>query len=614
MFRATLSNYHYLKEVFELLSRVDRKKILLLALLQFFISILDLLGLLVIGIVSSLSISIVSLVPIPDSLGFITKLPFFKSIALTNLVLILSIIAALLLISKTVISALITRKITGFLSYREAQISSSYIAYVCHSSPKWQLSKSPQYISGVALEGANSAVTISLGQVINLIVELLSMAIIFIGISTFDLSITLPSFLFFGLSSWISYKFLADKVRDAGKENYLIGISSNELIRNMVIGSRELYTSSTRDYVLELYKEQRLINFRATRARSMAAMLPKYASEVSMVVGGLLIAGFQFLIKDAHDAITSLVIFMALSSRLLPLLLRIQAAILAIRGGSEATKNFLDEYREAQINANIFQLDNFYEFGKNSNGYFEPEIVLDSVNLRHDPESQFQISDINLSIRSGEFIALTGPSGSGKSTLIDLILGIISPDSGIITISGVPPIVAMQEWPNCIRYVPQDIYLFGGTILDNIKWPDKESQLSDYELEQLLTTVELSDWIKSLPKGIHTKLNSLGSNLSGGQKQRIGIARALYSSPKILILDESTSSLDTKTEREIVYNILNKMRNITRIVIAHRITTIKNADTILLVKDGRIIAHGQFDKLWTESEDFKELAGVELLP
>lgn len=581
--------YSYLFELLNLLSKNDRKKIIYLGILQFLISIFDLFGLLLIGLVTSLSVNIISLAPIPKSLNFIFGLPLIGDLELETLVIWLSLIGASFLILKTVASALITRKLAGFLSLREAQISSQYISYIANTSPKWQLNKSPQYISGVAIEGVNSAITLTLGQCVNLIVEFFSVSIIFLGVSSFDPTITLPSLLFFTVTGWMSVKFLTSRTKEAGKEQFLAGISSNEMVKNIVITSRDLYLANKRIIATDHYSELRLKNYRAVRTKAIISLIPKYISEVTMLVGGILIAGYQFMIKDARDAITALVVFLALSSRILPSLLRIQGDLLQIRGSSEATKNFLEEFKiAASLAPDFTKLKSFESHLGLVPEKFEPSIRLSNVSLRHSETSDFSISDLSLKVNPGEFVAITGPSGSGKTTLVDLMLGILDPDSGSAQISGLRPAMAVKKWSSAIRYVPQDVQLIPGSILQNITWPELTSDLGEEELRNLFETVDLMDWIDSLDDGWHSVINSLGTNLSGGQKQRIGIARALYSSPKILFLDESTSSLDVKTEEEIVSNILLKMKNITRIVIAHRISTIKDADRIINIKNGKI--------------------------
>lgn len=599
------TKYGYLNAVLQLLPSADRKKIFYLGVLQFLISIFDLLGLLIIGVVISLAMNIITLIPIPKSLNFILDLPLIGGLPLERLIVCLSLIAAILLILKTLASALIMRKITGFLSLREAQISSQYIVNVSNASPKWQLSKSPHYISGIAIEGANSAITLSLGQLVNLLVEVFSVSLIFIGISTFDPTITIPSFAFFTISGWLSVKFLSSRTREAGKEQFLLGISSNELVKNIVVSSRDLYLANKRATAASLYADQRIRNYRAVRAKAMISLIPKYVSEITMIIGGVLIAGFQFMIKDAKEAITGLVVFVALSSRLLPALLRIQGDVLQIRGSSEATKNFLEEF---ELVRNVTRAQDFSisQLSEDSvvGRVMDPRISLRNIACRHTEKSDFLITGLTLDVEPGEFLAIAGPSGSGKTTLVDLMLGIITPESGSAEISGMAPSEAVKMWPNGIRYAPQDIQLIPGSILQNVIWPDLETSLSDDSLWELFDVVELSEWLRSLDDNWHSQINSLGTNLSGGQKQRIGIARALYSSPKILFLDESTSALDSKTEQEIVENILMKMKSLTRIVIAHRISTIKNADKIIYMKNGKILAQGNFLSISSKIEDF----------
>ena len=601
MFRKIISNYDYLRDVLNLLPISDRRKIIYLGLIQFLVSIFDLLGLLLIAAVTSLGLNIISLVPIPASLNFILDLPLLRTLPLEKVVVALSLIAATLLILKTITNALITRKVTGFLALREAHLSSQYMNFVATSSPKWQLSKSPQYISGVAMEGANSAVTLSLGQVVNLLVECCSILMLFLGISTFDPTITFPSLLFFIISGWVSVRFLSSRTRSAGRENYFLGISSSELVKNVVTGSRELYVSNKQQKVMKQFADQRLRNYQAVRTRALVAVIPKYISEITMVLGGVLIAGLQFALKDAKDAITGLVVFTALSSRLLPSLLRVQGAILQIRGSGEATKNFLEEFRAAREASNIVILPTS---SNDLPGKFIASIKLENVSARHLGEASFELSNISLDIAQGEFLAIIGPSGSGKTTLVDVMLGIVSPSSGRSTIAGQPPAQAIRIWPNKIRYVPQDVQLISGSILENIIWPDSHAVLKESEIRQLLQVVELEAWVDSLAEGVNTRINSLGTNVSGGQKQRIGIARALYAAPQILFLDESTSALDAQTEKEIIEKILGRMNSLTRIVIAHRISTIKDADRIVYIENGAIRAIGSFQELMEQIPGF----------
>jgi ABC-type multidrug transport system fused ATPase/permease subunit len=216
-------------------------------------------------------------------------------------------------------------------------------------------------------------------------------------------------------------------------------------------------------------------------------------------------------------------------------------------------------------------------------------------------------------IESGEFVALVGPSAAGKTTLVDAMIGAVAIQTGNIQISGFGIQEAIKNFPNAIRYVPQDIQIISGTLAANILWPVgvNEKTLDESKIAMVLKQVGLSSWVAQQPKGINAHLSAGGGSMSGGQKQRLGIARALIVSPKLLILDESTSSLDVATEEMISHEILHNLRGITRVVIAHRLSTIKDADRIFYIESGKIRGVGSFQNLLHAIPEFRHAAGFE---
>jgi ABC-type bacteriocin/lantibiotic exporter with double-glycine peptidase domain len=211
-------------------------------------------------------------------------------------------------------------------------------------------------------------------------------------------------------------------------------------------------------------------------------------------------------------------------------------------------------------------------------------------------------------VKPGDFIGIVGPSGGGKTTLVDMLAGIGHLNSGSVTISGTSPAQAVIKWPNEIRYVPQDVHLIVGTVRMNLTWPDLESQVRDEDLIRVIEQVGLLPWINNLPNGLDTNVEYVGANMSGGQKQRIGIARALICNPHLLFLDEATSSLDSSTENLITSNVISRLQGVTRIVVAHRISTIQNANRIIYVANGKIVAEGSFEQIRKTVPDFEEQA------
>lgn len=216
------------------------------------------------------------------------------------------------------------------------------------------------------------------------------------------------------------------------------------------------------------------------------------------------------------------------------------------------------------------------------------------------------LNNFNLSVKEGESVAFVGGSGAGKSTIINLVIGFERPQEGQILIDGVNMInLDMTKYRNQIAVVPQNTILFAGTMKDNITYG--LDNISDEKVMEVLTAVGLDDLVSELPWGIHTHLGEHGGKLSGGQRQRISIARALLRDPKIIIFDEATSALDSASEKKVQAAVDNMMKQCTTFLVAHRLSTIKNADRIAYVKNGIITEMGSYDELMAKKGDFYQL-------
>ena len=190
-----------------------------------------------------------------------------------------------------------------------------------------------------------------------------------------------------------------------------------------------------------------------------------------------------------------------------------------------------------------------------------------------------------------------GESGSGKSTLIDLLLGIHEPTSGKIEISNLSPAEAIKRWPGAIAYVPQDVFLTGKSIKENIALGYPAEEIPENLIKGALEISQLTNFVEELPEGLETLLGESGSRLSGGQKQRIGIARAFLTKPEIVFLDEATSALDSQTELDVSNAVAELIGKVTIIMIAHRLSTVRSADQVLYVESGKIVAQGTFEEV-----------------
>jgi ABC-type multidrug transport system fused ATPase/permease subunit len=220
------------------------------------------------------------------------------------------------------------------------------------------------------------------------------------------------------------------------------------------------------------------------------------------------------------------------------------------------------------------------------------------------------LNDINLSIKSGETVGFVGPSGGGKSTLMDIVLGLHEPSSGEVTVDGVNITVDPTGWRGMIGFVPQQIYLIDDSIRRNIAYGIEDEEIDDARLTEVIRLAYLEGVIDALPNGVDTVIGEHGTRMSGGQRQRVAIARALYRDPDILVFDEATSALDTVSESEVTDAIEALARSRTVLIIAHRLSTVKNCDRIVFIQNGKIADQGKFDELCSRNADFARMATI----
>jgi ATP-binding cassette subfamily C protein len=240
----------------------------------------------------------------------------------------------------------------------------------------------------------------------------------------------------------------------------------------------------------------------------------------------------------------------------------------------------------------------------NAKTIFIPSVDFKNVTFQYSPEAQMKIESLNLEIRPYQFVAFVGPSGAGKSTLIDLLFGLLTPKNGEVLIGGMPARLALGIWPGECGYVPQNVVIHKGSVISNLLMGLERNEEAEKRAKELLKTVDMYEAIMALEGGLDAIIEERGGNLSGGQKQRLGIARALMTNPKILVMDESTSMLDATSEKAITDSLLGLRSNVTLIVIAHRLSTVKSAERLFYIKDGKVIAEGDFESLRSQVQDF----------
>ncbi len=233
---------------------------------------------------------------------------------------------------------------------------------------------------------------------------------------------------------------------------------------------------------------------------------------------------------------------------------------------------------------------------------------LSNVFLKYQGAKDFAVKNISLTVNTGEVLALVGPSGSGKTSSVDIILGIIEASEGFSEVSGVAPLEAIKKWPGAIGYVPQDVMIANTTVRENVLLGFDPTSDFDEQVWRALKIAQLDKFVESLPEGLDTKVGDRGARLSGGQRQRLGIARAMFTNPKLLVLDEATSALDGSTEASISESIQAMRGDVTIVMIAHRLSTVRAADKVVYLDKGLILASGKFDEVRNLVPDFDRQA------
>jgi ABC-type multidrug transport system fused ATPase/permease subunit len=438
-----------------------------------------------------------------------------------------------------------------------------------------------------------------------MISDLSLLLIMAVGLFVVDTFTALGTFLVFGLIGFLLYRSMHVKARTLGLETSVLSIQSNEKIVEVFSSYRESVVRNRRDYYA---REIGKVRFALADANAEVGFMPyvsKYVIETSIVLGALLISAMQFILQDATQAVATLAIFLAAGTRIAPAVLRIQQGSIQIRGNLGAaapTLDLIDTLGDAPMIENVDDTVDIEHLG------FVSEIKVTNVSLTYPNKHTPAISNITLTIPTGASVAFVGPSGAGKTTIIDVLLGVLNPDEGSVLISGLSPLLAVAKWPGAVSYVPQDVVIATGTIRENVGLGYPPEVATDELVMRALKVAHLDKFVTGLPRGLDTQVGERGAKISGGQRQRLGIARAMFTHPHLLVLDEATSSLDGETEASIS-EAINAMRGSTTVVmIAHRLSTVRSADIVVYLSDGKIKAVGTFEEVRKAVPDFDRQA------
>ena len=587
------------------LSKSDKKKLLFIALIQILLGIMDLLGVLAIGLLGTLSITGIQANQPGAKVGSVLELLGLSNATLQTQVSVVGITAVFLLVGRTVLSIIFTRRILYFMSYRGAALSAKLVSKFL--SQPWLVIQ--RWTVQEALFAVTRGVEIVSLEVLALSVVLIAdialLAILITGLFIVDPVTSIGTVLIFGVIALILYKLMHQKAEKIGYKSAALSIKSSEKISEVFSSYRESIVRNRRDfYGREIAKTR--FEFADTRAEiGFMPYISKYVIETTVIIGAVLIGAVQFLMQDAAHAVATLAIFVAAGSRIAPAVLRIQQGSVTMKGSLGMAKPTLDLIDFLGNEHLVENLDD--EVHTKHEGFF-PSLKVSNVSLTYPEKREKVLKEISLDVDPGTVIAIVGQSGAGKTSLVDVVLGVLEPDIGSVQISGVTPLEAISRWPGAIAYVPQDVLVVNGTIRENIALGYPSEAATDELVNDAISIASLTEFVESLPEGLDTNLGERGAKISGGQRQRIGIARALFTKPKLLVLDEATSALDGGTEESISSDIQRLKGSTTVVLIAHRLSTVRDADLVLYMDKGEIVARGTFEEVRNAVPDFDRQA------
>ena len=599
-----------LKRALELLKPRDHRRLYLGMAAQVCISLLDTAGVLLIGAITYIASSTTEGNGVPKSVESVLAKLGFESVQANKLLAILGVIAIILFMGRSIIAPLLLRKILRFLTSRSAEISGELTRKHFNQSLKevqWATSQRTAFALG---SGISATISDTLGAWVVLVAEASLLVMLSITLLIIAPGITIFTLIYFMIVVYFMQKWLGRKSSRAAKRRYAADIAGASAVVELVGSFREVFVGNHVEYYVDKFSHIRRSGAAAQSTLQLINYIPKYALEAALITGAGLLTVFEFSTQTPTKAISTLVLFMSAASRMFPSLIRIQGSATSIRAASSAARystELLAIMKDRELRQKDFQPD--LDFKKiRETEKFVPEIRIENLSFKYGSDSDLIIDSVSLEIPVGSFVAIVGPTGSGKSTLVDLILGVSDPISGVLCIGGMPPRQAVQVWPGQIGFVPQTVSLNAASVRENVAIGLKPGEIDDAKVWAVLEQVRLAELLRNSREGLDTEVGERGLRFSGGQRQRLGLARALYTDPKLLVLDEATSALDSETESAVSQAISEMGSNVTRVTIAHRLATVMDADQVIYLDSGRVLATGTFQEVRQAVPEFDQQA------
>ena len=428
----------------------------------------------------------------------------------------------------------------------------------------------------------------------NSIITLIILALLFLKFP----AIALFTVIFVVASMIVLNKFFKHKTEVLAPQMLSFSLKNNNQVLENIKNLKEIRIFSAEKYFFDKFNKVQRENNNVIFKNTFYASIPPYLVEIILVISLIILAGLITLknYDDSSKIIASYGLILGIVFRIAPSLNRIQVALNHMNSSKDLVKKMNDEYEQNHFDvvSNVTNNNDSLEFNE--------KIKFEDVSFGY-RENVSVIKNCSFEIKKGEFVGIIGLSGAGKTTMADILMGLLPVNSGKIMVDNEEITEKnINAFRNLTGYVPQEVNLLENSFKNNVAWGQDEKNIDDERVIESLKLAQLYDFVQE-----NGGINSVIRGLSQGQKQRLMIARGLYKNPEILIFDEATSSLDVETEHEITKMLTSLKGNKTLIAIAHRLSTLKECDKLIYLKDGVIVDVGTFEELENRHEDFKNL-------
>ena len=555
------------------------------------------------SILDAAALGLLALIIAPLVSNSTVRLPLIGEVGSVGLLILLGIVC-LLIVIKGALTLLLTWVATRRFAAFELDIGNQLLDSYLTSPWVVRLGRNSSDLIRIADIGIANTIAGFILPVATLPGEALTFLLLLLVLAIAQPAIAAIALIYLGLVGVVLFFWISRRAQEAGRVSLRSSLRVSRLIAEMVGALKEITLRNKTDEVAGVVRETRIQTARARANLQFLASVPRVVLD-SALIGGFVLVGFAgYVLGGIPATVTAISLFALAGFRMVPSLQRFQNILTTVTANAPHVDVVVDDIRAAAVaTPESRHVDR-------ATPSVEPvSLELDSVTFTYPNGQDPAVREVTLSIPFGSTAAIVGASGSGKSTLVDLILGLVSPSSGRITIDGTPIDELTNWWRARVGYVPQEVSLFDASVAQNValSWSndvDRERVTAALKQAQLLDTIETRFG------GIDGGIGERGLSLSGGQRQRLGIARALYTRPLVLVLDEATSALDTSTEATVTEAIKALRGTVTTVTVAHRLATIQHSDRIFFMSGGRVVAQGSFDELVASAPEFARQAAL----